>query len=193
MTTRFKTVKSVRRLAYALDLYRQLIRLRGSRYIHQPLLKIRKLERRLSGLVWELGQWSRSHRKLNDGRPPVIDAWLVEHAAEIRFVLDELDSLVSEIEAVRLLDEHFAIIDAYRIALNAAWRLDLQEPEEHERARLTRPPVVRVRWQEPAEVPVITDDDILDLARLLGDVVQEKHAAATAALFAKPVTRFVWN
>lgn len=193
MTVKFKTLKSARSLVYGkINLYDQLVRLRGSYYIRQPLLRIRKLEYRLFTVMHGLGDWSRSHRR-ETGKRAIVDDYLIAHAAEIRFVLDEITLLVEEIESVKLLDEHFAILDNYRIALNAAWRLDLAEPEEHERARLTRPPVVRVRWQEPEDVRIITDEDLLGVARLLGDVVQAKRAAEVALLFGPAIDRIVWN
>lgn len=140
MKTRFKTIKSVKRLVYGALSLRALSHQAGVRFSGATVSKFWRAETCIYGLVHELETWSRSHRRLH-GRPAVIEDWLQSHAGEIRTALDELSDLVDELATDnRLNDAQRAIVNDYRLNLHMAWQLDLLEDEHHEAARRTPKP-----------------------------------------------------
>lgn len=194
MKAKFSTLKSAKRLVFGqLGLYRKMRTVRGWGYIREQLSRAEKLERILAGIMIAMDDWSRAHRR-EHGSKAVVDDYLIMHAGEIRFCLDELTALVDELETVELSAEQWAVLDDYKLSLHGAWRLDLLEDEAHQIARLApKPPIARQVWQEPQEVEPITTDDIRSVARLLADTVQAKRTAEVAALFGPAIGRIVWN
>ena len=129
---RFKTQKSVFRLYRGLKLYDEF---RKTAVVYQAgdLTRLFHAKHELHTSLFDLQEWSRSHRKLY-GRPAVIDDFLIENNAAIRAALLKIEEAVLKMWRPYYPNRQ-AMIDMFErawTALDALWTLDLGDDSAYQ-------------------------------------------------------------